>query len=495
MPLRGPDDPMPWLAALEAGSPHAVKALDGLPWSGGATSGGSLPFWGDNRGPMAIGSGLLPSARANYAAKAGRLDKNAVVSIALGWVVKQAVRAKLQVTREDDDGNDDVVGKHAFTDFMRKPSPYYPSRTLMAATIIAYALTGDAYWYKVPSKGGKIAGLRWLSPWMTSPHVSKDRYSGTYIDAYVYKVGNDEKVIPKDQIVHFRDGLNLDDERTGWKRMEAVQTSVVSVNEGLVYTAAILENMGITPAIVTGTEGDALDDQAINYIQQALHGGSGGANRGRIVGLKLPVEFHEMGATPQGMALESILDRPISFICATLGVDPLVLGLSADRGTYENVGQARQMAWEDGIQPLLEAFADDMRSQLLPDFDGAEDLRLAWDYSKVPAMQEDQDSKVNRAVVAYQAGLCSLGTAQGLAGLPVTDEQDEVWFATATGGDPTEEPEEDPEAEPDPMDLDPEIEGEDDDDPFPASRSTGRVTPTGGSRRARDRRGVRPDAA
>jgi hypothetical protein len=71
-------------------------------------------------------------------------------------------------------------------------------------------------------------------------------------------------------------------------------------------------------------------------------------------------------------------------------------------------------------------------------------------------LQDDADAKVNRAVVAFQGGLCSLGTAQGIAGLPVTDEDDEVWYAAPAKDDPAAEDDPaDPEDSRDPAD-DPE---------------------------------------
>jgi HK97 family phage portal protein len=413
-----------WLAGIEK------KSLGGgLPFAGSGGGGGGLPiWWGDGRLTGAIGN-LLPGARADYAAKAGQLHKNAVVASCLGWIVDNLVQARPVVQRVDDSGNVAPVSDHPLVALLRRPNEYYPARALWGATAIAYKLTGDAYWYKIPAGGpnGPTVGLRWLSPWSTYPtRAIGSGPTNTYIDTYTYRVGQREFLIPKDRIVHFRDTLALEDERTGWRRSEAVLREICSTNEGSTYIAAILSRMGVVPYVFTGKDGTPLDDAEGLKLVDWFHDAGGGDDRGSSLPLRLPVEVHQLGLSPQDMALESILDRPIAFICSLFRLDPLVLGIESDRGTYQNVGQARQAAWEDCLMPLLAAFADDIQHQLMPEFGDASSVEFAWDFSSVRALREGEDAKNNRAIAGWTSGLVFFNDARKQVGEKPVEGGDEL---------------------------------------------------------------------
>ena len=408
-----------WLAAAERGAVKSLPSGAGLPFAGSGGGGGGLPiWWGDGRLTGALGN-LLPGARADYAAKAGQLHKNAVVASCLGWIVDNLVQARPVEQRVDDSGDAVAVSDHPLVALLRRPNEYYPARALWGATAIAYKLTGDAYWYKIPAGGpnGPTVGLRWLSPWSTYPtRAVGSGPTNTYIDTYTYKVGQREFIIPKDRVVHFRDTLALEDERTGWRRSEAVLREICSTNEGSTYIAAILSRMGVVPYVFTGKDGTPLDDSEGLKLVDWFHDASGGEDRGSSLPLRLPVEVHQLGLSPQDMALESILDRPIAFICALFRLDPLVLGIESDRGTYQNVGQARQAAWEDCLMPLLAAFADDIQHQLMPEFGNADNVEFGWDFSSVRALREGEDAKNNRAIAGWASGLVFFNDARKQVG-------------------------------------------------------------------------------
>ena len=405
-----------WLERAERGdfADQKARGPKELPFSGAGQSGlGSQDNGWFNDGKLGtfIGSGRLPGAKANYHAKAGQLDKNAVVALCMGWIIDNAAQGIIQVAKRDETtglAGQDIIHPHKLVTLLRKPNPYYSWRVLLSATIVSRKICGYAYWYKLKNGAGQTVGVRWLPPGSLNPVVPKNGIATTtYIDEYIYKVGKLEYTIPADSIVHFRDGISPGNERQGWNRLEAGLRSICSVNEAETYTASILANMGVTPYLFTGMEGGLpleLDDAQSAAMEEEFHGATTSENRGRMMMFKNPVQVTPLGMSPQDMALTNILDRPVSFICSLLRVSPMVVGLPDDQRTYANMGEARSAAHEDCIVPLQDAFADDIDHQLLPEFGNVDTEATTWDRSRTLALQEGEDDRAERATTVWQGG-------------------------------------------------------------------------------------------
>jgi HK97 family phage portal protein len=112
---------------------------------------------------------------------------------------------------------------------------------------------------------------------------------------------------------------------------------------------------------------------------------------------KIGLDFREMGF--------EILDaRNEARICMTLDIPPIMVGakVGLDAGTYSNYAQARTSWWQDSLLPLYKHILDEISSDLLPDF--GQDIYCEWDFSSVPALQEDVNGRWNRATNAFRAG-------------------------------------------------------------------------------------------
>ena len=420
-----------WLAKAERGDFAETKARGGntLPFSGGGWGGygGGNQWFGDGKLGAYIGSGRLPGAKANYHAKAGPLDKNVVVASCIGWIIDNAVQAVIQVAKRNPQtgiADKDVIHPHAMISMLRHPNPYYSWRTLLKSTVASRKICGYAYWYILRNYGGNPVGVRWLPPGTLNPKVpANGQVSSNYIDTYVYKVGSFKREIPAKDIVHFRDGINPSNERQGANRLEAGLRSICSVNEAETYTASILENMGVSPYLFTGIDSATgqpldLDDATVQAMQEEFDGATTSQNRGRLAVFKDPVQVTPLGMSPQDMALTSILDRPVSFICSLLRVSPMVVGYPDEARTYSNMGEARSAGHEDCIVPLQDDLADDIDFQLLPEFGDPETQATTWDRSRTLALQEGQDERMNRAVSGWSGGVAFFNEARTAASLP-----------------------------------------------------------------------------
>jgi len=105
----------------------------------------------------------------------------------------------------------------------------------------------------------------------------------------------------------------------------------------------------------------------------------------------------------------------------------LNFGSGLERSTYANYEQAQECAWENFIVPSCRIFDDCLTKFLLvPDFAGGVSLQVGRDYSKVPALQEDEDAKAKRHIDLYSGGVIMRSEARAAMGFETTPE-DEIY--------------------------------------------------------------------
>jgi hypothetical protein len=111
-----------------------------------------------------------------------------------------------------------------------------------------------------------------------------------------------------------------------------------------------------------------------------------------------------------------------------MGIPAIVAGLGAglDRSTFTNMGEAREAAYEAGIIPMQRILAEDIRFQLLPDFEPADpgQFRFGFDLSKVRVLQEDLTRQAQRHDVMIRGGWEKVSEGRRAMGLPVDESHD-----------------------------------------------------------------------
>jgi phage portal protein BeeE len=137
-------------------------------------------------------------------------------------------------------------------------------------------------------------------------------------------------------------------------------------------------------------------------------------------------EVTTLSWSPEQMNLRELRRIPEERVSAVLGIPAIVAGLGAglDRSTYSNMAEAREMAWESGLIPIQRLIADDLSSQLLPDFDDDKMAEVFFDYSDVRVLQADATDLARRWRELVQGSIAKRSEARAALGLPVEDGDD-----------------------------------------------------------------------
>jgi HK97 family phage portal protein len=379
----------------------------------------------------------------DYTVEAGDLPQNAIIMACIQSIMAVFPEAPVKVQREAGDGSGGkIVPNHALTKILKRPNPYYSGSLLWQATAYSYNLSGDAYWIKVRNARRQVIEL-WYEPHFT---IRARWNEGEFISYYEVRRGNEWFRIERDDVVHFRFGIDPHNPRYGLSKLAAALREVFTDNEAARYSATVLRNTGVPGVVMRPPANETIANPELVKMQFMQK--FGGDHRGEPLVVTDPMEIDILSFSPEQMNLKSLRRIPEERICALLGWPAVVAGLGAglDRSTYNNMDEARQQAYEQNIIPTQQAMADDLTTQLLPDFSTAPDMEaVMFDLSSVRVLQDDQLKLYQRLDIGYRGGWLKRAEVRAEVGKPVLPE-DDIYFNDMALR-PDEDEEEDGQAE------------------------------------------------
>lgn len=385
-------------------------------------------------GLMAWSSGALPGSTTDYRKEAGALWLNSAVSICLDRISSAMELSELRVEIRRGDGSWEPTQRTDALQMLQQPNPYYDLNTLLRATVLALKCDGNAFWLIARNGGGAPAQLWWDAPWRMRPLYPAD--GSAYLTGWERTVDGRTETWKLEDVIHFRYGMDPANERLGLAPLAALIREVVSDNQATAYGAALLRNSGIPGVILSPAGADAiLTPDSQDRLAKQWMARSAGDNRGRPIVMTAPMKVEFLSWSPEQLALDKLRSVPEDRICGALQVPAMVAGLTsgAQHKTYANYGEALQDFWENGIIPLESRIAALLTLQLLPELGLANRYRLAWDYSRVLALQADQQALMARATLGYEKGILKRSEARDILGLE-SESADEVYYVEPGSG-------------------------------------------------------------
>jgi phage portal protein BeeE len=178
------------------------------------------------------------------------------------------------------------------------------------------------------------------------------------------------------------------------------------------YIRSYFANSAVPSGIIR-VHGDASQDQAdeIRLRWLARLGGGGLAQHGPAV-LDDMAEYQEIGSKLGDLDNDTLRKVIESRIAMPFQVPPLIiysyLGLAT--ATYSNLQEAWRSFWDSPVLALLREWGDWLTRSVLPYYEPIGDVyaglvRVRFDTSTIPALQEDSGPKVAMYLDAYKQGL------------------------------------------------------------------------------------------
>lgn len=366
--------------------------------------------------------GLLPGAKVDYERIAGDRWKNAIVQASLAWISRNLPQAPPCVYRENAKGEEKIVPGHPLTELLKRPNPYYDGRTLRQATFLSLiAGRGNAYWWIKRGPTGLPLELWYLPHFDCWPLWDAHSTTDNWIVGYAYRNNGTIVKLENDEVIHFRDGMDPENQRMGLDPLKSGSREMVTDNEASGFAAALLKNMGVPGVVISPAHpGTSFQTSDSDELKAMFEENAGGDNRGRPIVLSGGVRLDRLNLSPNELLLDHAQDRPEARLTALIGINPVVLGLTIglEHATYANMEEAERGAWRNGIIPRLEMMNSELDTQLLPCDPNSGGLRVGADYRRVLALQDSLDNLYKRNTSAVGGPWLAPNEARQAAGLP-----------------------------------------------------------------------------
>ena len=388
-------------------------------------------------------------------------SNNSAVVACLNVLATSFAEPRPLVYKDTDAGDFEFVKDHPIIKLLERPNPFTSGTLLAHYIVVSLSAYGDAYLYKNRNTDGSVVQLVPLMPNLVEPKGDED----TLITHFKYSpyggLGGNSIVVPTNDIVHIRNGIDPNNHRRGFAPLKSVLREILGDEAAGQYAAALLHNMAV-PGVILSPKDDSMggpskeEAEAISAMYKQKFGGK---NRGAPMVLSGSMNVEVVSFSPDQMNLAELRKIPEERVSAVLGVPAILAGLGAglDAATYNNTRELREFFTEQKLVPLWKSVASELTHQLLRKDFSAQELHIKYNLDDVRALSQDKDDVYKRMNTAVSGGWVTIGEARKQAGLS-TDETHDVYLrplnmveVSANGERPVqedppkeEEPKEDP---------------------------------------------------
>lgn len=283
---------------------------------------------------------------------------------------------------------------HPLQMLLDNPNPEMTTGTLIRLMVSHLDLAGNAYWMKV--RGGRGNNTKEL--WPTMPqHVSISGSQQKLVEYYT--VGVEQKRVDESDMCHFK-FINPDSLIFGLAPLKAAGKAVDVDNAGQAWQKVSMQNRAV-PDLHFSFENEDMTDTQYEQASAAINAKTGPGNaRGALSTSKAKVT--QLSMSPVEMDFMETRRFTREDICSAYGVPS---SLIAEMGNVNlaNAETARRAFWQDTIVPLMDEIIDSLNFCLASEY--GDTVRIAYDLSNIPALQENYTEKLTNAKILWSMGV------------------------------------------------------------------------------------------
>jgi len=324
------------------------------------------------------------------------------------------------------DRDGEVLETSPVSNLIDRPAPGLTQYEFLENLITHLHIAGNAYVLKERARVG-IVSLLLLRP---------DRSEALPGRGYQYYINGARYIIPAEDIGHLK-FPNPNNDYYGLSPLQVLAKQVNLDSDATKFTKAFFTNAGVPSGILKLRRKLSSQDEA-SKLRAAWRGHfQGTRNWHRIAILDEDASYETMGSGIGDMEIPSLRALSETRICSALGVPAILVGANVglQRSTYSNYGEARESFWEETLLPMYRRVEQFISELLLPEFP-SEQGRIAFDFSEVRALQEDEGALVGRQLVRAQITKefinAGFTPAAALSAAGISDELEHTGFLPTT---------------------------------------------------------------
>ena len=298
---------------------------------------------------------------------------NSAVVACLNVLATSFAEPMLKVYKKTDQGKAEVVN-HPLEVLMQRPNEFISGNILSHYIVTSLSAHGDAFLLKVKDGQGNVVQLVPLMPSYVKVR-GNERELITHYEYHAVQKSNqlnsDYIEIPRENMVHVRQGMDPDDHRRGFAPLRSVMRELAGDEAAGQFSVALLHNMAV-PGVILSPKDDTMGGpsrEEAEAIAQSFKSKFAGANRGAPMIMTGSMDVDVVSFTPEQMNLKQLRRLPEERVSSVLGVPAILAGLGAglDAATYNNTKELREFFTEQKMIPMWSAVAQEISHQLLHD--------------------------------------------------------------------------------------------------------------------------------
>jgi HK97 family phage portal protein len=246
-----------------------------------------------------------------------------------------------------DEKNDKWLDGHPVETLLKQPNPFRSQAEFWEAVEQHLLLTGNAFIYKVRTKGGEVVEL-----WLKKPdQIKVVPHPTKFISHYIYTVGGKEYKIAVEDIIHLM-YIDPDNDYYGIAPLVAAAKKVDADSELGKFMKYILLNMATTSGVFVTDKKLGPDERQILEDKMAARY-IGAIRAGLPMVLSHGMKYEQTSMNMKDLEIGNMAAWIESRICLALHVPAIVVGakVGLDRSTFTNVREAREYMYENTISP------------------------------------------------------------------------------------------------------------------------------------------------
>lgn len=286
---------------------------------------------------------------------------------------------------------------HPLQQLLNNPNPNMDTGELMRLFVTHLDLSGNGLWLKVRAGAQNVPMELWpLLPGYITATPGRDRL----VAKYTYTLTTKQEYLGED-VVHAA-YTNPDSLIWGTSPLQAAAKGVDVDNEAANWQKISMQNRGVPDGVFTFD--GALTPNQYEQARKMVSEQHSGAGNSRAPWVLSKAKYQQMSMSPAELDFMGTREFTMKQVAAVYGVPTeMINGMGdANRASGENV---RKTFWLDTIVPLLGEISSSLNLSLVPDFGDMRTLRIRYDISAVPALQENYTEKVTNSKALWSMGV------------------------------------------------------------------------------------------